>query len=371
MMPAVHDLVEASPGNAVCPQVADLTRFFRIAPDPMCVIDFEGRFRQLNEAWFAVLGFAPEALVERSVEHLIHPEDWAAFSQAEEAARRGGAPFQCEARFRCQDGSYRRLSWHAVADPEDGCIYATARRTTRKALKRTSARSAKATGTTIGATERDAFARAAKEGLQEPARQITSYLQLMARCCKEELDADAQRFVELAVDAAKYLQQSIRDLATAPQPAEGAGEVVAMDGVFEKALEIVGPAIREADVHLTKDPLPDVVGDPGLLAELLGHLLSNAVRFRRPGVPLRVHIGATRQGDRWRFSVEDNGIGIAPAHRERLFASLRRTRPWEEPSAIGEGLARSMQIVERHHGHIGFESRLRGGSCFYFTLRAA
>lgn len=367
MMPVIHDLAEASPSPTMYGQATDLTRFFQIAPDPMCVIDFDGRFRQLNEAWQAVLGFPPEALAERPVQHFIHPGDRATFAEAEEAARRSSTAFQCEVRFRCHNGSYRHLSWHAIADPEDGYIYATARRTTRKAPKRTSLSLAK----TVGAAEREAFARAAKDGLQEPARQITSYLQLLARRCEGELDPDAQDFVGLAVDAAKRLQRSIRDLPTEAKADEEAGEAVAMEVALKKALQAVGPATEEADVHITNDPLPDVVGDPELLVELLGHLLSNAVRFRRPDAPLRVHIGATRQGGQWRFSVEDNGIGIAPAHRERLFASLRRARSWEEDDAVGEGLTRSRQIVERHHGRIGFEASLRGGSCFYFTLPAA
>ena len=369
MMPAVHDLAEAEalPSDAIYGRATDLTRFFQIAPDPMCVIDFDGRFRQLNEAWQAVLGFAPEALAERPVQHFIHPGDRATFVEAEETARRSGTAFQCEARFRCQNGSYRRLSWHAVADPEDGCIYATARRTTRKAPKRTSLSLAK----TSGAAEREAFARAAKDDLQEPARQITSYLQLLARRCEGELDPDAQDFVGLAVDAAKRLQRSIRDLPTVPKADKEVGETVAMEAALERARQAVGLTTNEADVHITNDPLPEVVGNPELLAELLTHLLSNAVRFRRPEVPLQVHVGAMRQGNGWRFSVEDNGIGIAPAHRERLFASLRRMRSWEENDAIGEGLARSRQIVERHHGRIGFESRLGAGSSFYFTLPAA
>ena len=367
MMPAVHDLAQASSCDVMHEQATDLTRFFQIAPDPMCVIDFEGRFRQLNEAWQAVLGFAPEALAERPVQYFVHPGDRATFVEVEEAARQSGTTFQCEARFRCQNGSYRRLSWHAVIDPEDGSIYATARQTTRKASKRTSLSLAKASG----AAEREAFARAAKDDLQEPARQITSYLQLLARCCEGELDPDAQGFVGLAVDAAKRLQRSIRDLPTAPKIDEEPGETVAMDVALRRALQTVGLATKEGDVHITNDPLPDVIGTPELLAELLTHLLSNTVRFRRPDRPLRVHVGATRQGNRWRFSVEDNGIGIAPAQRERLFAALRRTRSWEENDAIGEGLSRSRQIAERHHGRISFESSLGGGSCFYFTLPAA
>ena len=343
----VADLRSADPDRGG----ADLMRFFEKAADPMCVVGFDGRFKWLNWAWQRVLGFSLEALEGQPVLGLIHPDDRPAFERSAAAARLTSNPVQLAVRFLSQGGAYERLSWRATADLEEGCLYATAR-------------VAAAPG------EREAVARAASRDLQRPARQVSSYLQLLARHGEGELDPEMEGFIGMAVDAAKQMQRLIHDLPAASQADEEAPQTsVSMEAALARALRATRRALRKAGAAVTHDPLPDVAGDPAQLAELLQHLIANAVRFRRAGVPLRVHVGARRRGSQWHLSVEDNGSGMAPAHRERLFAALQQPRAWGEES-MGAGLMRCKRIVERHRGRIWVESRMREGSVFHFTLQA-
>ena len=115
--------------------------------------------------------------------------------------------------------------------------------------------------------------------------------------------------------------------------------------------------------------LPTVHSDPGQLVQLFQNLVANALKFRR-GEPPRVTIDCVRADGAWRFSVEDNGIGIEPEYRERVFAIFQRLHGRDTHPGTGIGLAICHRIVERHGGRIWIESADGPGVRFVFTFPA-
>jgi two-component system, chemotaxis family, CheB/CheR fusion protein len=99
-----------------------------------------------------------------------------------------------------------------------------------------------------------------------------------------------------------------------------------------------------------------------------------ALKFRREGVPPRVHV-AVGEGERgregeWVFSVTDNGIGLDPEQSDRIFQVFQRLHTREEYEGTGLGLALCKRIVERHGGRIWVESEPGAGATFNFTIQA-
>jgi signal transduction histidine kinase len=218
--------------------------------------------------------------------------------------------------------------------------------------------------------ELEQFAYVASHDLQEPLRMVSSYLQLLERRYKPQLDGDAIEFISFAVDGANRMKQLINDLLQYSRIGRKGAQPMPVDcqTVVSDALGNLSALIKETRAVMECGSLPTVVADPVQLRQLLQNLIGNAVKFRRPGVEPHVQISATRQEREWVFSVRDNGIGIDSQYNTRIFEVFQRLHTREEYAGTGIGLSICKRIVERHGGRIWVESLLGQGSTFFFTL---
>lgn len=138
--------------------------------------------------------------------------------------------------------------------------------------------------------------------------------------------------------------------------------------VLRDVLADLQGAIKANDARLTFDYLPMVIADELRLLELFEQLIANAIEFRRPDVPLKIHISAAPQAGEWQFVVQDNGIGISRKHLDRIFGMFQRLDGAPEYSGIGMGLATCKLIVQIHGGRIWAQSQRGVGTSFYFTI---
>lgn len=223
--------------------------------------------------------------------------------------------------------------------------------------------------------ELEQFAYVASHDLQEPLRMVSSYTQLLARHFGDELDDDAGKYMSYAVDGAKRMQQLIEGLlaysrvGTRGKPLE----VTDSHSMLEEALRNLAASVEESGAVVTSDDLPAVRADSTQLVQVFQNLVGNAVKFRKPDVPPRIHVSAGHEpaaeaAAEWIFSVHDNGIGIDPRYADRIFAIFQRLHARDEYPGAGIGLALCKHIVERHGGRIWFESKPGEGSTFCFTL---
>lgn len=243
--------------------------------------------------------------------------------------------------------------------------------------------------------ELEQFAYVASHDLQEPLRMVTSYLQLLERKYKNQLDANAEQFITYAVDGARRMQSLINDLLNYSRVTSRGQPFVEVDvqEVFERAIANLKIAIEECGAIITHDPLPTVMADPTQFTQVLQNLISNAIKFRRES-PLKIHLAVERKdtetgekfstpflpyaihnsqrptppAQEWLFAVSDNGIGIESQYAERIFIIFQRLHGRSKYPGTGIGLAICRKIIERHGGRIWVESEPGQGSTFYFTI---
>jgi PAS domain S-box-containing protein len=213
------------------------------------------------------------------------------------------------------------------------------------------------------------FAYVASHDLQEPLRMITSYLELLERRYKGQLDAKADMFIAYAVDGASRMQTLINDLLNYSRVGRQARDFEAVDceQILQHVLTDLQVTIAHNQAVITHAPLPRVHGDPSQLTQLFQNLIGNALKFRSQESP-RIDLSVKYAEDKWLFSVQDNGIGIENEYLERIFIIFQRLHSKTEYPGTGIGLAVCKKIIERHGGNLWVESQPDRGSTFYFTL---
>jgi PAS domain S-box-containing protein len=214
------------------------------------------------------------------------------------------------------------------------------------------------------------FAYVASHDLQEPLRMVASYTQLLAKRYKGRLDSDAGEFIAYAVDGCNRMQSLIRDLLAYSRSGADTKVLheVSGEAALNVALENVRVSMEDSGAIVTHDLLPDLTSDETQLVQVFQNLIGNAIKYHGAAAPL-IHVSATKSGDKeWIFSVQDNGLGIAPQYFERIFIIFQRLHGKHEFDGTGIGLALCKKNVEQLGGRIWVESQLDKGSTFYFAL---
>jgi PAS domain S-box-containing protein len=217
--------------------------------------------------------------------------------------------------------------------------------------------------------ELEQFAYITSHDLREPLRMITSFLQLLERRYKDQLDQDANEFIGFAVDGAKRLDAMTNDLLQYSKITSEKRDVIPVnfEHVLEQALTNLTFQIKENNAIITHDHLPIIDGDEQLKVQLFQNLISNSIKYRSHETP-KIHISVIKENNQYLFSFKDNGIGMSPEHLERIFTIFQRLHTHEEYEGTGIGLAIAQKIVHQQGGQIWVESELGKGSTFYFTL---
>jgi signal transduction histidine kinase len=214
------------------------------------------------------------------------------------------------------------------------------------------------------------FAYVASHDLQEPLRKVASFCQLLQRRYGGKLDERADQYIAFAVDGAQRMQRLIADLLAFSRIGRPTGEfgLVDLDRVMAEVSDQVDATRRYAGGQITWSDLPIVRGDEPLLATLLANLVSNALKFRRPDEPPKVHVSAQREGHEWEITCRDNGIGLEAEFAEKIFVIFQRLHPKDAYPGTGIGLAIAKKIVEYHGGRIWADTEVVDGAAIRFTL---
>jgi PAS domain S-box-containing protein len=219
-------------------------------------------------------------------------------------------------------------------------------------------------------TALEQFAYVASHDLQEPLRTMRTYAQLVGAKYRGKLDAEGDKFLDFIVNAAGRMSSLVADLlayARLTTEVERPSSV-ALDEDLEAALTHLDLAIKESEATVTHDPLPTLAVDRGQMVRLFQNLIGNAVKYRKPDEPPKVHIGAEQKGAEWVISVCDNGIGFDPQFAATIFLPFKRLHSADSYPGTGVGLFICRRILQAQGGRIWAESAPGEGAKFFFTL---
>jgi two-component system phosphate regulon sensor histidine kinase PhoR len=311
-----------------------------------------------NQRWQEYAGFVLlENKDRRKV--LVHPDDAELTTEKFNASIRSGEVFEVENRYKRADGIYR---WHLnravpFKDETGNILFWMGTATDIEDQKQQM-------------EKKDEFIGIASHELKTPLTSLKGYLQLISHK-KDGLPDTIKQYIDKAILSLNKLQGLVNDLLDVSKIQAGRLEY----GLHQVNLtELIALCVENAR-HIYPDFTIENYAEEGLsvngneerLDQVLTNLINNAVKYSPSNN--NIVINASKQNDHIHVSVTDNGIGLSPAQKERIFERFYRVEDKKfMSSGLGMGLYISEEIIKNHNGTIGVNSELGKGSTFYFDL---
>ena len=218
--------------------------------------------------------------------------------------------------------------------------------------------------------ELEQFAYVASHDLQEPLRMVSSFLQLLEKKYKDQLDETARQYIYFAVDGAERMKRLILDLLVYSRAgtSKEISTFIDMNAIAHEVAATFKFTLNESGGEIVINELPTIVAVKTQMQQLLQNLVSNAIKYRSE-LPPRIEISCKEDELNWEFQVSDNGLGIDERFYDKIFVIFQRLHNKTEYSGTGIGLSICKKIVERHGGSIWVESQTGKGSSFKFTIK--
>jgi PAS domain S-box-containing protein len=352
---------------------------YDFAPVGYFTLTRTGLIVEVNLAGASMLGAGRPKLVRRGLGRFVAPEDLAQWDQHLVRVLQSAEKQTCELTLKREDGStfYARLDSIRLDRPAQEAGDGGTGPVIRVAMSDISDLK-RAHGKLTGALaqlahsnkELESFAYTASHDLRGPLITITGFL---GRLALDTEQGDAERVhsdIARIGDAARKMDRLLHDLLELSRigRVDGSLEDVSLTALAREVANLLAGSIAERAVRVEISPdLPTVHGERARLTQLLMNLLGNAVKFMGEQPDPQVKIGVRRDGEETVCYVRDNGIGIDPQHKDRVFGLFQQLDP--SRGGTGIGLAVVKRVVETHGGRIWLDSDGSGkGSTFCFTL---
>jgi PAS domain S-box-containing protein len=350
-----------------------------LATDLLTVIGGDRCFKRFAPSFPHAFGYTEAELVDLPFITFIHPTDRAATSVALEKLSHGEPTLGLENRFRCKDGSYRRLAWTAIPTPE-GLLYAVARDITERKQPRHERAQALVRKRAATLAQREGFLTSVCHDIQQPLTVILAQTQLLQRQLARGETMSPDRIktrLAFIFSAATRMRGMTQELIDASQQESGhsLALLLARTELVALARQAVGEHELVYDQHQflfeAEVPTLEATVDQTRVQRILANLLTNAIKYSPTGGAVRVTVKVMEgpDGKSALLVVHDEGVGIPQDELPHVFDRFHRAaNVIGRFAGSGLGLANARELVELHGGTISVESEEGKGATFVVRL---
>jgi PAS domain S-box-containing protein len=324
--------------------------------------------------WFTMLGYEANAFPHSydTWKNLIHPQD---IDAAEEAIRcfmfNGEDTYVSEFRMLSASGNWRWIlaRGKVVARDKEGKVLRTVGTHTDISERKHVEEQLKilVTGLEQANNELEDFAYIISHDLKAPLRGISSLVSWIIEDYSERMDKRGHEYLDKLLKRTQRMHHLIEGILQYSRVGRGKikQQLVNTSTLVDEVTESLSiPEYIEVIVH---DSLPVVTYDKTLLQQVFQNLIGNALKYM--GKPEgKINVFAAEDGEFYRFTVSDTGVGIEEKHFQRIFKTFQSLNPKKNSDSTGIGLSLVKKIITRNGGSIWLQSRLGEGSTFFFTI---
>ncbi len=352
-----------------------LTAIVEHSGDAIFSFGLDGNILTWNKGAELSFGFSEAEVIGRSVSLILPEGRDEELSQVLKQIRNGESLAMLESVRQRKDGSHFPVltTVSPVRDASDavvGCSVISKDISTLQTLKEDLRKTNQALKQKVA--ELEEFTYIASHDLQEPVRMVSTYCQLLEKDTEGKLSSDAQQYIQFAVNGSSRARELIDDLLSLSRVGRSKATppgYVSLSEIAQIVTEDMYSVLKQSDVEIEwKVEGYSIRAERSELSRLFLNLLSNAAKYRRQNVPVRIEVGFGKHKGENAFYVRDNGLGIAEEYYERIFKTFQRLHSRDEFPGNGVGLAICKKIVEHLGGRIWVESKLDEGSVFYISF---
>lgn len=335
-----------------------IVQLYENSPEMLFSVDASsGKILQANRRLMEITGYSETEIVGTALEDLIKEEEVRnSIKSGFEEFMQQGFIENIHLNFKNKKGHYVHVLWSASAirNSKNEIIAAntiwtdiTEKHMMQEALEQSFKK------LEIRNEELESFVYLTSHQLQEPTQQILSFMKLLERDHRSQLDEEGAAFIDYSLQAAERMRQQVLALLSYLQ--------LNYSQANEKILlfDLVGGIINEQKEEFEEQKIQietcdlhyHILGESSQLKLMLGHLIENSVKFRGKD-DLKLNIWGESEAGKVKLYLEDNGMGIEPQHMDRVFKMFQTLHSRDAFPGLGVGLAMAKKIMEMHQGHI-------------------
>ncbi len=219
-------------------------------------------------------------------------------------------------------------------------------------------------------TELKRFTDMVSHDLKNPITSILGMSELLMDRYDDKLDEMGKNFLHRISANTALMNELIDDLLELSRIGSvnvKTEEIEISDIIIQIRLENQKQIADENITIVFDENIPKVRYSKIRLYQLFSNLIKNAIKFSRDDLPLKIEIGVNSNEEEFIFYIKDNGIGISPENREKIFEMFSRLKV-KEVDGTGVGLAIVKKIIAENKGRLWVESEVNRGATFFFTV---
>jgi PAS domain S-box-containing protein len=349
-------------------EISNLKLFIKRLPVAVALLDKNMHYIFTSDRFYEESGLGKDIIGQHHYE--VEPDIPKKWRIIHQRCIKGGERLKSdEDTFRRDDGTvewwrWEVIPWYSSVDEVGGMILFVEDITKQKQIEENLKHMVKTLNASNDALGK--FAHICAHDLNEPLRTIASYAQL---CSSSKINKNIKSYLETISDNAKYTHLLLQNILEYSQLGlkKLKYKVVSMEDIISKVLTAMESLIKAKKAIVTWKKMPKIYADELLLTQVIQNIVSNSLKFNKSD-RVKITISAKENESCWTFSVKDNGIGIKPAHFNKIFVEFMRLNPKSVYKGSGIGLAQCKRIIENHRGKIWVESKPGEGTTVHFTI---